>query len=132
MSINIDITDISNDILNKKKPIIIGENDTSLELNVINPLELLDFDYEENVTSTGDMYNRVSYINVERSLESLYNTEAEKFSSAMDILATYVRGQKLIYMEAKYSCENRLNFLMLPAIFLSAVASVVSGVLENK
>ena len=131
MSVNIDITDISNEILNKKKPIIIGENDTSLELNVINPLELLDFDYEENVTSTGDMYNRVSYINVERSLESLYNTEAEKFSSAMDILATYVRGQKLIYMEAKYSCETRLNFLMLPAIFLSAVASVVSGILEN-
>ena len=43
-----------------------------------------------------------------------YNTN-EYYSYAMDILATYVRGQKLIYMEAKYYCEIRLNSLMFPA-----------------
>ena len=112
----------------KKKPIIIGESDTKLILNVINPLELLDFDYEESITSTDELYNRVSYLSVEKSLESLYNTEAEKCSSAMDILASFVRGQKLIHMESKYMCEKELNYLMLPAIFLSAVASVASGV----
>ena len=112
----------------KKKPIIIGDTDTNLTLNIINPLELLDFDYEESVTSTDELYNRVSYLSVEKSLESLYNTEAEKCSSAMDILASFVRGQKLIHMESKYMCEKELNCLMLPAIFLSAVASVASGV----
>ena len=113
---------------NKKKPIIIGDSDSKLTLNVINPLELLDFDYEESITSTDELYNRVSYLSVEKSLESLYNTEAEKCSSAMDILASFVRGQKLIHMESKYMCEKELNYLMLPAIFLSAVASVASGV----
>ena len=44
----------------------------------------------------------------------------------MDILATYVRGQKLIYMEAKDYCESYLNYYMMPAIFLSTSASVLS------
>ena len=44
----------------------------------------------------------------------------------MDILASYIRGQKLIYMEAKYHCENKLNKLMLPAIFLSSLAAVAT------
>ncbi len=140
MSVELNIMDIStneNIVLdieakpshkNKKKPIIIGDSDSKLRLNVINPLELLDFDYEESITSTDELYNRVSYLSVEKSLESLYNTEAEKCSSAMDILASFVRGQKLIHMESKYMCEKELNYLMLPAIFLSAVASVASGV----
>tara|TARA_B100001093_G_scaffold223226_1_gene213897 strand:- start:5738 stop:7069 length:1332 start_codon:yes stop_codon:yes gene_type:complete len=126
-NIVVDIEDSPSD-KHKKKPIIIGESDTKLILNVINPLELLDFDYEESITSTDELYNRVSYLSVEKSLESLYNTEAEKCSSAMDILASFVRGQKLIHMESKYMCEKELNYLMLPAIFLSAVASVASGV----
>lgn len=124
MSVKLEIIDLS---LNKKIPIKILEKELNIDLNILNPLETLDFDYEENITSTGETYNRVSYLGVERSLESLYSTENEKFSSAMDILATYVRGQKLIHMESKHSCERELNWFMVPAIFLSAVASVVSG-----
>ena len=59
-----------------------------------------------------------------------YNTN-EYYSYSMDILATYVRGQKLIYMEAKYYCEIRLNMLMFPAIFLSSLTSVLSSFLES-
>ena len=46
-------------------------------------------------------------------------------------LATYVRGQKLIYMEAKYYCEIRLNLLMFPAIFLSSLTSVLASVIDK-
>ena len=49
----------------------------------------------------------------------------------MDILASYVRGQKLIYMESKYYRNQQLNYLMLPAIFLSAVATILAGVGGN-
>ena len=56
----------------------------------------------------------------------LYYDKNEYYSSAMDILASYIRGQKLIYMEAKYHCENNLNKLMLPAIFLSSLAAVMT------
>ena len=110
----------------KKKPLNILNSELNIQVDTINPLDLLDYDYEEAITSTNEHYNRVSYSGVEKSLETLYSNPNESASSAMDILATYVRGQKLIYMEAKDYCESYLNYYMMPAIFLSTSASVLS------
>ena len=49
----------------------------------------------------------------------------------MDILASYVKGQKIIYMESEAYCQGRLNKLMFPSIFFSATASVLSSALEK-
>ena len=57
----------------------------------------------------------------------MYYDENEYYSSAMDILASYVRGQKIIYMESKDYCETLLNYFMFPAIFLSTLASVCAS-----
>ena len=110
----------------KKYPLHIGEAIMKVKLNVINDLDRLDFDYYDNITSTGDVCSKVTYEQVQRSLDILYYDKNEYYSSAMDILASYIRGQKLIYMEAKYHCENNLNKLMLPAIFLSSLAAVMT------
>ena len=110
----------------KKAPLDILKEELKLKIDTINPLELLDYDYEEHISSIGDQYSRISYTGVEKSLEALYSNVNETSSSAMDILATYVRGQKLIYMEAKDFCETYLNYYMMPAIFLSTSASVLS------
>ena len=47
-------------------------------------------------------------------------------ANALDVLALYIKGQKLLYTEAKTYCEQQLNFLMLPAIFISCVGSIFS------
>ena len=47
-------------------------------------------------------------------------------SCALDIIAVYLKGQKNIYMESKLYCQQILNILMLPAIFISALTSVLS------
>jgi len=112
--------------LGKKYPLNIDDSILKIKLKVINSLDRLDFDYFDNITSTGDVCSKVTYAQVEKSLNKLYYNTNEYYSSAMDILASYIRGQKLIYMESKYHCENRLNKLMLPAIFLSSLAAVAT------
>jgi len=52
-------------------------------------------------------------------------------SCALDIIAVYLKGQKNIYMESKLYCQQILNILMLPAIFISALTSVLSLSFEN-
>jgi hypothetical protein len=47
-------------------------------------------------------------------------------SSSLDILAIYLKGQKILYTEAKVYCETQLNSLMLPAILISAFCTVLS------
>ena len=90
-----------------------------------------DFDYRQSITGDGLHFDHVSYSDVEKSIKEMYYETSEYYSYAMDILATYVRGQKLIYMEAKHYCEKQLNALMFPAIFLSSLTSVLASVIEN-
>ena len=75
--------------------------------------------------------HKKKYIDVKQEIDSIYFDWNEYFSNAMDILASYVKGQKLIYMEAESYCKTKLNKLMFPSIFLSAAASVLSVSLES-
>ena len=74
---------------------------------------------------------KVSFDDINTQLQKIYYNDNEYFSSAMDILASYVKGQKLIYMEAENYCQTKLNFLMFPSIFASATASVLASAFEK-
>ena len=76
-------------------------------------------------------YKKYTYKEVEKAIDDDYFDEQEYLSSALDILATYLRGQKLIYMESKTYCESRLNYLMMPAILLSTAATVLASSLKD-
>jgi len=72
-------------------------------------------------------FRKLVFRDVERKIEKYYNTPNHRYSSALDILASYLKGHKIIYMEAKTFTSSRLNRLMLPAIVLSAIATVLAG-----
>jgi hypothetical protein len=76
-------------------------------------------------------YKKFSYKEVEKEILNNYFDQKSAYSSALDILATYLRGQKLIYMESKSYCENKLNKLMMPSIFLSTAATVLSAIVKE-
>jgi hypothetical protein len=72
-------------------------------------------------------YKKLSYNNVKKQINKYYNLDTiHKYSSSLDILASYLKGQKIIYMEAKATETAALNALMLPSIVLSACCSVLS------
>ena len=77
-----------------------------------------------------EQYKKLSMKAIEEKIKSDYENENEKLSSAFDILATYLKGQKIIYLESKAWCESSLNRLMLPAIFLSSAQAVLTEALE--
>lgn len=76
-------------------------------------------------------FKKYTYKEIESEMNSNYFDENEYFSSALDILATYLRGQKLIYMESKSYCETRLNSLMMPSILLSTAATVLASIIKE-
>ena len=75
-------------------------------------------------------FHKLGFRDVERKIEKYYNTPNHRYSSALDILASYLKGHKIIYMEAKTHTASRLNRLMLPAITLSAIATVLAGAVD--
>lgn len=74
---------------------------------------------------------KLGYVEVEKAIRVSYYTKQDYYSSAFDIIASYIKGQKILYMEAQQYSVRQLNMLMLPAIFLSAAASVLSLTLDS-
>lgn len=73
-------------------------------------------------------YKKITYNEVKIQYNQSYEPDlVHRYSSALDILASYLKGQKTIYMEARSNSVNTLNILMLPAIFLSALLSVLQS-----
>jgi hypothetical protein len=76
-------------------------------------------------------FKKYTYKEIEKEINDNYFDDKEYYSCALDILATYLRGQKLIYMESKSYCEVRLNYLMMPSILLSTAATVLSAIIKE-
>jgi hypothetical protein len=90
---------------------------------------------KDNVALTDDVIIDNDFLIVDSNDSSNKNnvdmSEDEMLSISLDIVAIYLKGQKILYTEAKTFCEQQLNFLMMPAIFVSALTTVLSLALEK-
>lgn len=59
-------------------------------------------------------------------------TLIHRYSSALDILASYIKYHVIIYTEASYFCSFKLNLFMVPAILFSTICSVITGITHNR
>lgn len=71
------------------------------------------------------------YREIDADIQKTYNYKEANNSAILDIIAMYLKGQKILYTEAKTVCEQRLNFLMLPAIFNTAVCAILALILKD-
>ena len=76
-------------------------------------------------------FKKLEFKDVEYKIDKAYSDINHKYSNSLDILASYLKGHKIIYMEAKFYCETHLNCYMLPAILFSTVATVLSSYISN-
>lgn len=118
------------DMIRKVKLKILHDMNVNLDIDEINLED--NGDVGINIYSSGSTsYKKVTYKEIEKEMANLYENDDEMYSDAFDIIASYVKGQKLIYMESNWYCTSTLNLFMFPAIFFSAVASVLAHAFEN-
>lgn len=72
-----------------------------------------------------------TYKKIEGFIDMQYNSDNSRNSVICDIIAMYLKGQKILYTEAKTVCEQRMNYLMLPAIFITSLCTILSLVLKE-
>ena len=77
------------------------------------------------------VYKRLNYKQVENHIDNTYFEKTHKYSNSLDILASYLKGQKIIYMESKSYCEYHLNLLMMPSILFATAATILSSILSS-
>jgi hypothetical protein len=66
-------------------------------------------------------YHKIKYKELEKSINDQYSNKHQEYSSSFDVLASYLKGQKIIYMESTDYCELNLHKLMMPCMKNSKV-----------
>ena len=97
-----------------------------------------DSERESDDDNASDMKLVIREPNKHRSFTDVMNTMNTKFSyhdgklsTALDVISWYLKGQKMIYLEAQSYCEFYLYRLMIPAIFISTLTTVISGIFKG-
>lgn len=78
-----------------------------------------------------DGSNYATFREVDALLTKSYNSSSNNNATICNIIAVYLKGQKLLYAEAKTHCEQKLHFLMLPSIFFTVVGSVLNLTIKD-
>ena len=86
---------------------------------------------EESVALTISEPTKYTYREIDALLTKTYNSAPSNSSMICDIVVLYLKGQKLLYTEAKTVCEQKLHYLMLPSIFLTVLGSVLNLVIKD-
>ena len=56
---------------------------------------------------------------IERNLNKYYDNDNNKYTNEIDILTTFMKGQKNLYIQAKNISQWKFNCLTIPALFLT-------------
>jgi len=124
----------TNSALTNKTPEIKHLEKENINLN-LNEQNNTDYESEdENLLHVLDNmapFKKLEFKDVEYKINQSYYDINHKYSSALDILASYLKGHKIIYMEAKSYCETHLNCYMMPSILFSTSATVLSSYVNS-
>ena len=94
------------------------------EENIINDEEISNIINKENSKKT--------FIDTKYYVDDFFNSSiVYKYSCALDILVTYLRGQKILYNESKNLYSFYLNCIMIPCILFTSVSTILSQTTIN-
>jgi hypothetical protein len=109
-------------------PITMSNNNSDNEMDNIYDSD--DDIQEKNTFNMHENYKKLTYDEVEKSLSKYYNNE-NKYSGELDILITYLKGQKVLYKYSNRIAIWKLNALTIPAIFLTATLAIFTPFMEE-
>ena len=93
-----------------------------------------DYKNDENVNNflKRVRYNKLTYNDVKKHVNKYYDLDfVLRYSSALDILSSYLKGQKFLYMQANYYTIFILYNLMIPSIAITAFCTVAQSPMEH-
>lgn len=83
------------------------------------------FDSEDEENEYKINYKKLTFRTAKEYIDKYYDIDfSHIYSANLDILASYLKGQKIIYMEARSYTVFYLYMLMLPAIFITSMCAV--------
>ncbi len=154
MSKNTSITDTSDNLIDVENPPIDENIDEKYEQDMEQVLNDIKTEFYKNIPENPNLYIHkesdspltLSYDNsdneeenfkelstqqIEQSLDKYYDDSENKFSSELDVMITFMKGQKNLYIQSYFVSRRKLNLLMIPAILISTILTFFTPLFPN-
>lgn len=76
-------------------------------------------------------FRNLTHQEVEQYLDKYYDEKDTNYSSELDILITYMKGQKNLYIQSKIVSEYKLNALLIPSILTTAAITIFAPFIQQ-
>ena len=74
--------------------------------------------------TTDDQFRKLSYHEIQQSLDKYYDDSDNKYSTELDILITYMKGQKNLFTHAYLISQRKLNCLFIPTLLILSLIHI--------
>ena len=81
--------------------------------------------------SHASTFRKLTYKEVEKSLEQYNTNDSFKYSNELEILITYLKGQKNLYIQSKNLTQFKLNLLTIPAILIASGITIMAPFISH-
>jgi len=99
--------------------------------NSNSPLTISYENSEDENASTCSHFRELSYEEVELSLDKYYENKNASISSELDILITFMKGQKNLFLQSYVISQQKLNLLMVPSIFIASIVTIFTPISQD-
>jgi len=76
-------------------------------------------------------FRKLTYKEIEKSLEQYDINDSFKYSNELEILITYLKGQKNLYIQSKNLTQFKLNLLTIPAILIASGITIIAPFISH-
>jgi len=112
--------------IRSNSPLTMSENSSSDSDN--EELRLIRKDRFRNQIQ--DQFIKKSFTQIEQSLAKYYECD-NKYYGKLDILITFMKGQKTLFMQSTFITQKKMYLLMIPVIFFSAAMAIFAPIIQE-
>lgn len=76
-------------------------------------------------------FRNLTYQEIEKSLDKYYDEPDAKYSNELDVMITYLKGQKNLHIQSKNSCHSKLNTLFIPSLMIAAAITIFAPFIQS-
>tara|TARA_B110000285_G_C15089576_1_gene598294 strand:+ start:59 stop:1222 length:1164 start_codon:yes stop_codon:yes gene_type:complete len=134
--LELELQDIKNTLLpilpknpNPMSPLESEQNSNGSNSN--SPLTISYNNSEDEMESKCNHFRELSYEEIEHSLDKYYENKNTSISSELDILITFMKGQKNLFIQSYLVSQRKLNLLMIPAILIASAVTIFTPISQD-
>jgi len=77
-------------------------------------------------------FKEITSDDILNTLDKYFDDHDTQISNELDILITYMKGQKNLFIESYIVSKNKLNMLMIPSILITIAVTIFAPIFQNE